>query len=119
MQLQSRSGGDLRRLRAAAVLMSAASRTGNPKLSALSSMVKLDAFTKVKKAIDDMVEQLLKEKADEIEQRDNCIGDLNQNTIMTERKTRDKADTETTLETLKLKKEDLNSTIATLKEEVA
>lgn len=118
LQLQSRTGDDRRRAEAAAMLTSVASRTGSPRLSALSSMVKLDAFTKVKKAIDDMVEQLLKEKADEIEQRDNCINDLNQNTLKTERKTRDKADTETTLATLKTKKEALNSTIATLKEEV-
>jgi len=35
------------------------------------------AFTRVKKAIDDMVSQLLKEKEDEIKHKDFCVDEFN------------------------------------------
>merc|ERR1712222_176924 len=53
---------DSRRARASQLLFSVAKRLNNPKLSNLAYRVRLDAFTRVKKAIDDMVAQLLKEK---------------------------------------------------------
>jgi hypothetical protein len=56
------------RSKAAAVLLA----TKNPKLSTLAMKVRLDAFTKVKKAMDDMIADLIKEKADEIKHRDFC-----------------------------------------------
>merc|ERR1712137_1424203 len=47
-----------RRSKAAAVLSSVAKKVDSPRLSAIAARVRLDAFTKVKKAIDDMVAQL-------------------------------------------------------------
>ena len=44
-----------RRSKAAAVLTSVAKKLNSPRLSAIAAEVRLDAFTKVKKAIDDMV----------------------------------------------------------------
>ena len=37
----------------------------DPRLATLAVQVRLDAFTRVKKAIDDMIAQLLKEKENE------------------------------------------------------
>ena len=45
-------------------------RTTLPRYGTRTSSLLLDAFTKVKKAIDDIVAQLLKEKEDEIKHKD-------------------------------------------------
>merc|ERR1712045_643827 len=87
-------------------------KLNNPKLSNLAYRVRLDAFTRVKKAIDDMVAQLLKEKQDEIKHKDFCVDELNTNQLQTERKEREKQD-------LLAKIEDLKSTIKTLAAEIA
>merc|ERR1719453_2029333 len=55
-----------RRGQAAAVLSAVAHKVASPRLATLAVRVRLDAFEKVKKSIDDMVAALLKEKADEI-----------------------------------------------------
>jgi hypothetical protein len=53
-------------------LEAAAKATNSPKLSTIAQSVRLDAFTKVKKAIDDMVAALLEQQKDEVKQRDFC-----------------------------------------------
>merc|ERR1719146_616971 len=58
--------------KASALLFKAAKANGNPRLAALAARVRLDAFTKVKAAIDEMIAALLKEKADEIKHKDFC-----------------------------------------------
>merc|ERR1719159_2163517 len=75
-----------RRSKAAAVLSSVAKKLNSPRLSAIAAKVRLDAFTKVKKAIDDMVAQLLEEKADEIKHKDFCVEEFNTNQLQTEKK---------------------------------
>merc|ERR1712048_1182373 len=74
-----------------------------PRLATLASQVKLDAFTRVKKAIDDMIAQLLKEKADEIKHKDFCTDELNTNQLQTEKKEREKQDLIVLIEDLELK----------------
>ena len=64
---------------AVAVLQKQAARTGSPQLMALAVSAKLDAFTKVKKAIDDMVVELKKQQADEVVKRDTCNADIDSN----------------------------------------
>merc|ERR1712106_255462 len=54
-----------RRAQASSLLAAVAQKMQNPRLATLAVRVRLDAFTRVKKAIDDMVAQLLKEKEDE------------------------------------------------------
>merc|ERR1712178_580761 len=61
-----------RRAQASKLLSTVAQKTQNPRLATLAVRVRLDAFTRVKKAIDDMVSQLLKEKEDEIKHKDFC-----------------------------------------------
>merc|ERR1719446_1154004 len=108
-----------RRTKAAAVLSSVAKKLNSPRLSAIAAKVRLDAFTRVKKAIDDMVAQLLKEKQDEIKHKDFCVDEFNQNLVATERKDREKSDLMAKIEDLKLTIETLTKEIAALKEEIA
>merc|ERR1711957_522205 len=91
----------------------------SPRLSAIATRVRLDAFTKVKKAIDDMVSQLLKEKADEIKHKDFCVDEFNTNQLQTEKKSREKEDLLALIEGLDLTIKTLTSEIDALKAEVA
>merc|ERR1719272_903629 len=84
----------------------------SPRLAVLAARVRLDAFTKVKKAIDDMIAALMKEKEDEIKHKDWCIDDLNTNQLETEKAERHKHDVESKIE-------DLEMTIAQLTKEIA
>merc|ERR1719223_2126785 len=93
-----------RREQVAQLLSKVAQRLHSPKLVTLAYQVKLDAFTRVKKAIDDMIVQLLKEKEDEIKHKDFCVNDFNTNQLQTEKKERQKED-------LIAQIEDLNMTI--------
>merc|ERR1712241_891971 len=96
-----------RREQASKLLSDVAKRLNNPRLSALAYRVKLDAFTRVKKAIDDMIAQLMKEKADEIKHKDFCTDEFNANQLQTEKKDREKQD-------LIAEIQDLESTIKAL-----
>merc|ERR1712186_231405 len=100
-----------RQMQASKVLKAVADKYNNPKLATLAYKVRLDAFTRVKKAIDDMIAQLLKEKEDEIKHKDFCVDEFNTNQLQTEKKEREKQD-------LIAKIEDLELTIKTLTEEI-
>merc|ERR1719316_175443 len=101
-----------RRLRAASVLRATALKTHNPELSALATTVELDAFTKVKKAIDDMIVMLKKQQEDEVKKNDWCKDEFKEND-MTTMKTEDlKAD-------LEAKITELDNSIKTLENEIA
>merc|ERR1719460_1784844 len=78
-----------RRDQASKLLSAVAKKLNNPRLSALAYRVRLDAFTRVKKAIDDMITQLMKEKADEIKHKDFCVDEFNTNQLQTEKKERE------------------------------
>merc|ERR1740121_271809 len=108
-----------RRQQASKLLAGVASKLHSPKLAALATRVRLDAFTKVKKAIDDMIAMLLQEKADEIKQKDFCTDELNTNQLQTEKKTRDKLDLEAHIADLEATIKRLTEEIDTLKAEVA
>merc|ERR1719424_2396313 len=118
VQVES-SSRSARRNQAASVLAAVAKKVNNPRLSALATKVRLDAFTKVKKAIDDMVSQLLKEKEDEIKHKDFCVDEFNTNQLQTERKDREKEDLIAKIEDLELTIKTLSTEIDTLKSEVA
>merc|ERR1719164_153307 len=91
-----------RRSKAAAVLSRAAEKNSSPRLAAIAMRVRLDAFEKVKKAIDDMVAQLLKEKEDEIKHKDFCVEEFNTNQLQTEKKEREKQDLTAKIEDLEM-----------------
>merc|ERR1719408_241164 len=77
--IQVSAGEQQVRSKASELLRAAARKTGNMSLLALSQGIKLDAFTKVKAAIDEMIAGLKKEQADEVEQKDWCDDEFNQN----------------------------------------
>merc|ERR1712228_640241 len=106
---------DMRRAKASKLLSDVAKRLNNPKLSNLAYRVRLDAFTRVKKAIDDMVAQLLKEKEDEIKHKDFCTDEFNTNQLQTEKKDREKADLVAKIEDLEMTIKALAEAIETLK----
>merc|ERR1719265_905626 len=108
-----------RRSQASKLLSAVATKLSNPRLATLAVRVRLDAFTKVKKAIDDMVAQLLKEKEDEIKHKDFCVEEFNTNQLQTEKKDREKEDLIAKIEDLELTIKTLTSEIDTLKSEVA
>merc|ERR1719327_768264 len=108
-----------RRSQASKLLSAVATKLQNPRLATLAVRVRLDAFTKVKKAIDDMVAALLKEKEDEIKHKDFCVDEFNKNSLQTERKEREKADLIAKIEDLTSTIDQLTKAIDTLKSEVA
>jgi len=106
------------RKQAAALLMGMAKRLHSPRLATLAYKLKLDAFTRVKKAIDDMIAQLLKEKGDEIKHKDFCTGEFNTNQLQTEKKEREKEDVTAKIEDLSMSIEQLGKAIDGLKAEI-
>jgi len=96
-----------------------AQKVNSPRLAAIAMRVKLDAFTKVKKAIDDMVAALLKEKADEIKHKDFCVEEFNTNQLQTEEKEREKSDLIAKIEDLEMTIKTLTADIERLKSEIA
>merc|ERR1719261_329230 len=106
------SASDQNRKAAAAVLRKVGLKSHNIDISFLANKVELDAFTKVKKAIDDMVATLKQEQADEVKKNDYCTQEL-QSTEMSIAKADDlKAD-------LQAKIGSLESQEATLADEIA
>jgi len=118
LQMESSSQKSLRS-EAAQLLKTVAQRINSPRLSAIAVRCRLDAFTRVKKAIDDMIAQLLKEKEDEIKHKDFCVDDFNTNQLETEKKDREKSDLVAKIEDLKMTIETLAKEIEELKAEIA
>merc|ERR1719382_2440072 len=108
-----------RRDAASALLSRVAQKVQSPKLATLAYRVKLDAFTRVKKAIDDMIAELLKEKADEIKHKDFCVDEFSANQLQTEKKEREKKDLIALIADLEATIAKLASEIKTLKSEIA
>merc|ERR1719345_394818 len=108
-----------RRVQVSKVLVAASQKFSDPRLSALAVQARLDAFTKVKASISDMVDKLTKEKEDEIKHKDFCVEELNNNERDTENKNRDKSDLEATIEDLASSIDTLAKEIEVLKADVA
>merc|ERR1711933_648336 len=117
--LQEGTQNTMRREQASKLLSEMAKKLNSPRLSALAYRVRLDAFTRVKKAIDDMVAQLLKEKEDEIKHKDFCVDEFNTNQLQTEKKEREKKDLIAKIEDLEMTIKSLADAIAKLKAEIA
>jgi len=108
-----------RRTQASKLLSALAQKFQNPRLATLAVRVRLDAFTRVKKAIDDMVAELLKEKEDEIKHKDFCVDEFNTNELQTEDKERQKADLIAKIDDLENTIKQLTEAIEKLKSEIA
>merc|ERR1719443_261580 len=106
------TGKKSKRAKAAAVLAASAKRFRNPRMSALSSRMRLDGFKDVAKDIDGMVKDLKAEKAADVKQKDFCVEALHENSMALEMKARD-------IEQLDGKIAELTATIETLTKEIA
>merc|ERR1719201_804422 len=118
VQVKARTRASQKREYAAKVLRDAAKKFSNPRLAAIAARVRLDAFTKVKAAIDEMIAALLKEKADEIKHKDFCTEGLNTNEREAELKQHDIDELDAKLETLMSKIDTLTKELATLEGEI-
>mmetsp|Transcript_95735 Transcript_95735/g.253016 ORF Transcript_95735/g.253016 Transcript_95735/m.253016 type:complete len:730 (+) Transcript_95735:59-2248(+) len=106
------AAGKRRRTRAAELLRKAARRTHSPEMALLATSVELDAFTKVKAAIDDMVVMLKKQQEDEVKKNDWCKAEVHDNEMTTAKTEDKKADIEANIG-------ELTSTIKTLEQEIS
>jgi len=79
--IQLSDGQNGKRKAAASILRQAAASTGSPLLAALASRVELNAFKRVKKAIDGMIEKLKMQQGDEVKKHDWCISSLHENEV--------------------------------------
>lgn len=68
----------------------ALAKAKDPRVLSLAMQMKIDKFTNVKKAMDDMVFALKNEQADEVKQKDFCVEEFRKNQLQTEDKTRTK-----------------------------
>jgi len=101
------------------VLQALAAKTGSPELSGLAMAAELDAFTKVKAAIDKMVTELGKQKEAEITEKDFCVEEMNKNELLNEKQVRKKSDTEAKIASLETTISELTESLATLNAEIA
>merc|ERR1719221_364596 len=104
---------------AAMALRRTAAKMHNPQLSLLANSVELDAFTKVKKAIDDMIAMLKKQMADEVKKNDWCKAEIHSNEMATERGEDEKADLEAKIAELAETIKSLEASIADAKAQIA
>jgi len=84
-----------------------AAQFNDPRISSLAIAARLDAFTKVKASINDMVAALAKEQEEEVQHKDFCIEEINANEKETQLKEQKKS-------TLLAKTADLAATISKL-----
>jgi hypothetical protein len=89
------------------------------KLSTLAMSVQLDAFTKVKQAMDQMVAELKEEQAEEVKLKEFCTAEFNENEQQTYKKTEEKEDLERKQEQLTALKEKLTKEIEEAKATIA
>merc|ERR1719362_2110239 len=100
------------RQKAAQVLRQKAKALKQPQLSVLATTVELDAFSRVKKAIDDMIAMLGVQQEDEVKKNDYCKASLQENEMTTAKQTDYKA-------SLEAKASALADAIATLEQDIA
>jgi len=120
LQVASGSGTSLhqrramqhRRQAASAALRRAAGQVHDPELSILATKVELDSFTRVKKAIDDMIAILRTQQSDEVKKTDWCKAEFHENEMSTARNTDEKAG-------LEAKVADLESSVKSLQDGIA
>jgi len=99
------------RMKVVALLKNVAAHSTNPRIALLMTSAQLDAFTEVIAEIDKMVVELTRQQAEEVEHRDWCIKNLNENN----RSTAAAYDKKSSLEA---KIEDLKKTIKSLSESI-
>merc|ERR1719453_1832801 len=105
--------------RASNLVSQLAKKMNKPKLNALAMSMRLDAFTKVKASIDEMITELKTTQKDEVEKKDYCIKALHDNEMQTTEKTNTKAELTQLIADLETSKTTLADEIAALKADIA
>merc|ERR1719387_717401 len=119
MQVSSRHKLSRNRDRAANMVSQLAKKMNKPKLNALAMSMRLDAFTKVKASIDEMIAELKTSQKDEKEKKDYCIKALHENEMTTTEKTNLKEDLTQLIADLETSKTTLADEITQLKADIA
>merc|ERR1719473_1316646 len=107
------------RSQVSSLLRTEALKLNSPRLNALAVHIRLDAFTKVKAAIKDILAELQKQQKEEIDHKDFCIKGLHENKMRTDKKDREKSTLEATIEDLTITIEELTKELAQLKQGIA
>merc|ERR1719453_583244 len=107
------------REKAEKILLKAAKKTGDPKITQLATRVRLDGFKKVSEDIDGMVADLKKEKEADVKMKDFCIEALHKNEVAIEMKARDIEQLDAKIAQLTAEIEELTKAIAALQAEIA
>jgi len=118
-QIAQKKATNEARAKAVRLLEQAAAKTKNSAIAALAISAKLDAFTKVQAAIDDMITQLTKDQKDEAIHKDWCEDELHANAMQHKDKTFEVEDLTSLMNTLADKIETLDGDIKTLQDTVA
>merc|ERR1719238_1251911 len=117
--MNTATGQRKRRDLAAKKLIGVAKTHRNWILATLAVSVQLDAFTKVKKAMDDMIAELKVQQAEEVKKNDFCKAELDKNEDTIKEKKYLQEDLEAKIEDLEGTIETLTNDIETLKATVA
>merc|ERR1719238_792485 len=117
--MNTATGQRKRRDLAAKKLIGVAKKHRNWVLATLAVTVQLDAFTKVKKAMDDMVAELKVQQEEEVKKNDFCKAELDKNEDTTKEKKYLQEDLEAKVQDLEGTIETLTNDIESLKQTVA
>jgi len=104
---------------AAAILRRAAAKSRMPELAVLATQVELDAFTKVKKAIDGMIAMLEQQQKDEVAKTDYCKAEIQSNEMDTAKAQSLEESQEAKIAKLEESIKQIESDIAAAKAEIA
>merc|ERR1719146_47577 len=108
-----------RNRKVSAALAKIAIDSRDPRMSALAIHARLDAFTKVKASITEMIDTLAKEQEAEVQHKDFCVDEINTNEKATQEKEQEKGTLEATILNLSEQIAKLKSTIVELKATIA
>merc|ERR1719453_252230 len=108
-----------RRASIADAVAAAGRRANDPRLAALTTSIRLNAFTEVKAKLQKMIDTLTAEKEEEIAHKDACTDQFNKNSLHTEENTRSKDSLNAKIEDLTQTVAALTKAVATLKQEIA
>merc|ERR1719252_401667 len=101
------------------MLMAAARKAHDPKLSHMAIQTRVMKFGAITMALERMVKPLEDEQKAEVEKRDFCIAEFNTNEATTASKNREHADTQAKLDDAKMTIDELTKAIDELKDTIA